>query len=99
MTTNSATTENANADIRIGSDMAVNDGTFEEKMYDSEEEAAKLRQEKEDKIAEEQSKLSKKELRKQKKQDKLRSQYDAIINHGDGDQFTLAQQDDTYKGK
>ena len=70
----------------------------DEKMYDSEEEAAKLREQKQQKEGEGSPKLSKKEMRKQKKQDKLRSQYDAIINHGDGDQFTLAQQTETYKG-
>ena len=70
----------------------------DEKMYDSEEEAAKARLAKQEKDREGSPKLSKKEMRKQKKQEKLRSQYDAIINHGDGDQFTLAQQTDTYKG-
>jgi len=71
----------------------------DEKMYDSEEEAAKQREERDEKLAAESTaKMSKKDMRKQKKMEKARLQYDAIISHKDGDQFTLAQQDDSYKG-
>merc|ERR1712226_1157764 len=71
----------------------------DEKKVDSEEEAAKQREERDEKLAAESTaKMSKKDMRKQKKMEKARLQYDAIISHKDGDQFTLAQQDDSYKG-
>jgi ATP-binding cassette subfamily F protein 1 len=69
----------------------------DEKMYDSDEEAEKARNAKAEAAAAGQQ-LSRKDMRKAKKKEVFQKQYEAVMNHDSGDQFTLAMQEDSYKG-